>query len=124
MSDDRIALGKRGEALAADCLRRSGFRILGRNVRFPAGEIDIVARDGKTICFVEIKARRSLGFGFPEEAVTFHKQRRLRRLAEWYLLSRRLADAPVRFDVVSILLDQNGAPSRTRLIKGAFDAST
>lgn len=123
MNDSKGVFGKRSEEQAVHLLRQNGYRILARNVRAKFGEIDVVAKDGKTLCFVEVKARRGLGFGFPEEGVNGQKQWRLTRLASWYLQSRRLAEVPVRFDVVSILLGEEGSAVRTRLIKGAFEAA-
>ena len=121
---NRSAQGRRAEEFAAEYLRRSGYRIVGRNVRARFGEIDLVAQDGPVFCFVEIKARRGLAFGFPEEAVTAVKRWRLRRLAAWYLQSKpQHAGSPVRFDVVSVLLGEDGRPARMRLIKGAFEAA-
>ena len=117
----KIELGRRGEEQAVECLTQNGYRILSRNLRTKFGEIDVVAREGETLCFVEIKARSTARFGWPEEGVTREKQWRLARLASWYI-SRRRFTGPVRFDVVSILYDPKGAPARTRLIKGAFEA--
>ncbi|MBI3318922.1 MAG: YraN family protein [Candidatus Omnitrophica bacterium] len=116
-----LSLGKRGEAQALRYLAGQGYRILERNVRSRMGEIDCVARDGGILCFVEIKSRSSLRFGFPEEAVTLKKQWRIARLASSYLKRRGLKNLPVRFDVVSILEGPAG-PCRIRLIKGAFEA--
>lgn len=119
---NKSALGRRGEGLAFQVLRANGYRMVDRNVRAKFGEIDAIARDGTTLCFVEIRTKTSSQFGWPEESVRFPKQWRLTRLAQWYLRAHRLGDVPVRFDVVSILLDPEGSPARTRLIKGAFDA--
>ena len=118
---NRSRLGARGEEFATRYLRENGYRILGQNVRARLGEIDVIARDGTTLCFVEVKARSDPAFGLPEERVDFHKQKRLVRLASWYLQTRRLHDVPVRFDVVSVLTN-NGSFVRARLIKGAFEA--
>ena len=120
---DQQGLGKRGEAIALRVLKENGYRIVDRNIRARFGEIDLVARDGRWLCFIEVKARSGLSFGWPEEGVTLQKQWRLGRLALWYLQSRRLTDVPVRFDVLAILLSpEGGPPARTRLIKGAFEA--
>ena len=118
---NKVELGRKGESTAVKLLEESGYRILDRNVRARFGEIDIVAREGETLCFVEIKTRTGLKFGWPEEAVHFKKRWQLGRLASWYLQAHRLDSVPVRFDVVSILLDSDGLPARTRLIKSAFD---
>lgn len=127
---DRTALGRRCEDLAAGYLRQQGYRVLERNVRMRFGEIDVVARDGATLCFVEVRARSSTRLGWPEESVTARKRQRLVRLAQGYLQrlqssasSSHSSIGPVRFDVLSILLGPDGAPARTRLIKGAFEAA-
>jgi len=120
---NRRAVGRIGEDLAVRLLKQQGYRILQRNVRCRFGEIDVVAKEGRTLCFVEIKARRSTQMGWPEEGVNARKQWQLTRLASWYLKFHRLGEVPVRFDVVSILLGPGDAPERTRLIKGAFDAA-
>lgn len=119
----KIDLGRRGEGLAVRLLVQKGYRIAERNVRFRMGEIDLVAYDGSTLCFVEVRTTSSTRRGLPEESVTFQKRRRLCRLAQRYLQSRRFNEIPVRFDVLSILMAADGAPARTRLIKGAFEAA-
>ncbi len=82
--------------------------VLDRNFVFNHGEIDIVARDGNELVFVEVKARRSAKFGSPEEAVTPAKQALLRRTAEGYVRERNLYGIPCRFDVVAILMEPGG----------------
>ncbi len=120
---DKSAAGRRAEDVAAGYLKNNGYRILHRNLRAKFGEIDVVARDGPALCFVEIKARSSTRFGFPEEAVHFQKRQKLLKLAAWYLQSRRPAGhSSVRFDVLSILNGPDSTPARIRLIKGAFEA--
>ena len=119
----RIKLGRQGEDCAAEFLKKNGYQIIGRNVRAKFGEIDLVAKEGQTLCFVEVKTGSDSKFGFPEERILFYKQQRLIRLAQWYLQRGRLGEIPVRFDVVSILLGPDGSPARTRLIKGAFEVS-
>ena len=114
------ATGKAGEQLGVHFLLARGYRILGRNVRTPFGEIDLVASDHGTLVFVEIKTRRSKAFGFPEEAVTRAKQKRLARLASWYGMQGARANQPIRFDVLAIQLEAEG-PS-IRLIQNAFEA--
>lgn len=120
----KFRLGRQGESLAANFLKASGYRILKRNVKCKLGEIDLIARDGKTLCFVEVKSASMDGRVLhPEEAVGREKQRRLVRLASWYLKVTRQESVPVRFDVVSILTAGDGSAAKTRLIKGAFDAA-
>jgi len=108
--DTRQTLGRLGEGLACRELERRGYRILARRFRTRFGEIDVVAREGPTIVFVEVKARRGGAFGGGAVAVTPGKQRRITRLAEEYLLRARLRDVPVRFDVVVVDLAA-GAPA-------------
>lgn len=119
------ALGRYGEALAVRYLREQGMQVLERNWRCAHGEVDVVARDGRCLVIVEVKTRRSAGFGEPVEAVTFAKALRLRRLAAAYLA--QAADAPVeggreraaevRVDVVGILC-RPGRPAVLRHVVG------
>jgi putative endonuclease len=95
-------LGLRGENVAARFLQRLGYKIVGRHVCLPSGELDLVAVDGRTIVFVEVKTRESDQHSRPDEAVTPDKQRRLTRLAVTYLKRHRLHDYPARFDVVGM----------------------
>ena len=118
---NKFLAGRSAEEEAVRYLQSQGYKILARNVRAKFGEIDVVARDGPTLCFIEIKARSSTRFGFPEEAVTFQKRFRLIRLARWYLQKAGSPSVPVRFDVLSLLSGPDGGPGRTRLIKGAFE---
>jgi putative endonuclease len=106
MSQRRIALGKTGEDLACRELERRGYAIVARRHRCRGGELDIIARDGPTLVFVEVKARDSHAFGDAAEAVTWHKQQRIVRLASEYLMRHHLGNVPCRFDVVSIRFDE------------------
>ncbi|MBQ8110906.1 MAG: YraN family protein [Clostridia bacterium] len=109
--------GALGEADARAYLERKGTKILEMNFRRATGEIDIIARQGKTILFVEVKRRSSLRYGRPAEAVDRAKQAHILRTAALYLQENRLSDAPVRFDVVEVL------PGEIRHIENAFDAT-
>jgi len=117
---NRKQKGKLGEELAADFLRQHGFQVIAQNVRCPLGEIDLVARDGKTLVFVEVKSRFVRGYGVPEELVSHAKQRRLTRLARWYLKQNRLENRPARFDVVAI--SWQDAEPQIKWIANAFEA--
>ena len=97
------ALGLRGEEIACAYLEKKKYTIVTRRFRMFRGEIDIVARDGDTLVFVEVKARADESFGRPEESVTPGKQRQIRRIARGYLVENPLGDAACRFDVISIL---------------------
>lgn len=103
MTEERLKLGVWGEEQAAQFLRRQGVKILYRNYRTPVGEIDIIARQGKTLLFVEVKTRRSTVCGVPAEAVGPTKQRQIIRTAEWFLLQKKSIRLQPRFDVVSVL---------------------
>jgi putative endonuclease len=119
--DPRHQLGRVGEDLACDELQRRGYEIVARGYRTRYGEIDIIARDGDTLVFVEVKARAAAEFGSGAEAVTAWKQRRLASLAEAYLVDRRIQDVPCRFDVVTVD-DQPGRAPVVEVIPNAFDA--
>lgn len=119
MSIWRLNLGKSGEKTAIEYLRDKGYRILEKNYKSKLGELDIVASDKNTICFVEVKTRSTQDKGDPLEAITKTKQLKLSRLALSYLKLKHLLDKPARFDVVSIY-DQGAGPE-IRLIKNAFD---
>jgi putative endonuclease len=116
----RMRLGKTGEDLACRELQRRGYEIVARRYRRRSGELDIIARDGATIVFVEVKTRRGRMFGDAVEAVTAWKQRRMSRLAAEYLMRHRLSHCPCRFDVVSIHFDA-GCP-KVEVFQNAFDA--
>ena len=106
----RLSLGKEGEDLACRELRRRGYAVLARRYRTRFGEIDIIARDGDTLVFVEVKTRRSGRFGGAVAAVHVRKQRRLINMARSYLMGRRAAELPCRFDVVGVTLAAGAAP--------------
>lgn len=118
---ERVRRGRAAEDAAAELLRQRGYQILLRNYRTHRGEIDIIARDGGTIVFVEVKARRS-GWTRSLEAVDFRKRRRLVRAALEFAATRRLAGVTLRFDVVSVTLGPDGEPRSARLVKDAFVA--
>lgn len=117
----RKELGKRGEKIAANFLKKQGYQIIERNYRAKMGEVDIVAREAETIVFIEVKTRRSTDFGLPEEALSYDKRRRLTKLALGYLSYYKIKDKNCRFDVVSILMDEDRVKD-IRLIKNAFEA--
>lgn len=121
MTQARVALGKTGEDLACIELERRGYEIIARRYRRRGGELDIVARDGATLVFVEVKARDGRDFGDAAEAVTMLKRRRLTLLAVEYMARHRIANCPCRFDVVTVHLE-SGAPVVT-VFQNAFDAA-
>ncbi len=112
--DDRRELGRRGEDLAFEYLRRSGMLVLDRNWRPRGagvrGELDIVARDGDELVVVEVKTRRSIAYGSPAEAITRRKVRALRSLTLAWLEQRSIHAPAIRFDVVAIVIPPAGQP--------------
>jgi putative endonuclease len=120
MSRARVALGKTGEDLACAELEKRGYVIVARRYRRRRGEIDIIARQGDTMVFVEVKAREGHEFGEAAEAVTALKRRRIARLALDYVTRRHLSHCPCRFDVVSIHFEA-GQP-QIEVFQNAFDA--
>ena len=117
-----LALGSRGESLAQTTLEQQGYAILATRYRTRAGEIDIVARDGGCLVFVEVKARRHTECGTPAEAVTPRKQRRIVAMARDFLARYQSDATSCRFDVVAILLPDDGPPV-VDVIRNAFDAA-
>jgi putative endonuclease len=117
--------GERGEDQAVAHLEERGLVVVERNWRAgnaQRGELDIIARDGKTLCFIEVKARTSTLLGQPQEAVTPAKQRQISRLANAYVSNHNLDDVPCRFDVIEVWLSPHEAtPGRIQWHKGAFD---
>ncbi len=104
MSRERVALGKLGEDLACEELAHRGYAIVARRYRCRGGELDIIARQGGTLVFVEVKLRDGNAFGEAAEAVTRPKRRRIVRLAQEYLMRQHVGDVCCRFDVVAIRL--------------------
>lgn len=96
-------LGADYELVAAEYLQEQGYEILKRNFRCRSGEIDLIAREGETLCFVEVKYRAGNACGSPLEAVGYHKQRQILKVAGYYLMKNAMTmDTPCRFDVVAI----------------------
>jgi putative endonuclease len=115
--DPRRVLGAYGEQLAARYLEDRGLQVLDRNWRCAHGEVDLVARDGDCLVFCEVKTRRSERFGAPVEAVTRHKETRLRRLASAWLQEHEVRGGRVRIDVIGVLRPVTG-PARVRHVMG------
>ncbi len=114
--------GREGEQLAHAYLQVRGYEIIEHNWRCPAGEIDLVARDGVSWVFVEVKTRRSNKFGMPEEAITRAKQRRLLDCGLTYMAEHALDDAAWRIDVVSIMLGRGSEPAQIQVYRNAVSA--
>jgi len=95
--------GKASEIIASNFLKAKGYKILATNYKNKIGEIDVIAKDKKTLVFVEVKARNSKAFGHPLEAIDEQKQWKIRRVAELFLITKHLTGTPCRFDAISIL---------------------
>lgn len=97
------SLGKKGEDIAEELLRSKGYQIIKRNFRFGKGEIDIIAKDGDCLVFVEVKSRKNYDFGEPEYSITKSKQKQLKRIAEGYFYVNGISEQLCRFDVITIV---------------------
>jgi putative endonuclease len=106
---DKIKTGAKGESLAADFLKKKGFEVVARNYRYKKAEIDLIVRRQDWLIFVEVKTRRSIAYGQPEEFVTLGQARKIYDAAEHYIFSANWC-GHVRFDVVAILLIDESLP--------------
>jgi putative endonuclease len=116
-------LGKRGEQAAETFLKGQGYRILARGETSRIGELDLVALDGRTVVFVEVKTRQSQEAGGPEQAVDEAKQRRLTRLAVTFLKRHGLLEHAARFDVIAVTWPEDRRRPRIEHFKNAFEAA-
>ncbi len=119
----RQSLGRRGEVAAAEFLRQQGYTILKHSDRSKPGELDLVAWDGATVVFAEVKTRQHSTRGHPAEAVDPAKQRRLTRLAAMFLKRHGLTDRPARFDVIAVTWPEGQARPQIEHIPDAFEAA-
>lgn len=119
MSRENLDLSRTGEDAAVDFLKANGYKIIARNYKTKLGEVDIIARDKDTYCFIEVKTRHSDRFGLPGEAVAKFKQRQISKTALVFLKENRLLDKKARFDVVSLIYSKD--KPRIELIKDAFE---
>ena len=112
--------GKLGEDLACDYLKKLGYKIIERNFRIRGGEIDVIALDGQTLVYVEVKTRTSHQFGLPEESITYHKMKFLERSAKFYRANRKNLTLPAleRIDFVGV--DVSSGKPKVNLIKNAI----
>lgn len=117
----RRRLGQRSEALARHALASRGYAIEAVNVRYPVGELDVVAREGSTLCFIEVRSTGSDRWGGPLASIDDRKRSRLIRAARWYLARLREPPEETRFDVVGITWSPDGSP-QVELVRGAFEA--
>lgn len=119
MANPRQILGKKGESAAVRYLKKQGYKIIEQNYRSKAGEIDIIARERKTLVFVEVKTRRSTSYGSPKWGVTPKKQKAISMAALYYLKVTNQTHADARFDVVSIMAQEGH--QQIELVRNAFD---
>ena len=113
--DNKRRIGEVYEKKAAAYLKDMGYGLIKQNFRCKHGEIDIIARQNNTICFVEVKYRKTASFGYPEEAVSYYKQEKIRKVAEFFFLYYKIPlDTECRFDVIAIEGEE------IRHIKNAF----
>jgi putative endonuclease len=122
MSSDHLHLGQTGEAAAVAFLKKNRFTVLETNFKTRQAEIDIIARQDDTLCFIEVKTRKSNKKGWPREAVTPAKQKKIIHGALGYLQKKKLHDAKVRFDVIEVWVTQTDY--QIHLIKHAFGAES
>jgi putative endonuclease len=123
MPSVRDELGRRGEEEAARYLKRLGYRILGRRERILRGDIDIVALDGRTVVFVEVRSKSDTSHGHPAETVGREKQRRIAELAGAYIRRHRLEDQSVRIDMVAVIFAaEPGGHPVVEHYQNAFDS--
>ncbi|HLD49806.1 MAG TPA: YraN family protein [bacterium] len=118
----RVLLGTRGEMLACDYLCKQGYQILEKNFRCKMGEMDAIAEKAGRLRFIEIKTRSGPGFGRPEESVHPLKQKKLTKLAMWYLKEKKISETSISFDVLAVEWSPSAKPVFT-LIEDAFEAS-
>ncbi len=121
MTRERIELGKKGEDLALQTIKAMGYKKIIRNYRCPLGEIDLIAHDGETLVFLEIKTRRTGSTDYAKEAVTPRKQHQISKVALAYMKAAKCCDVRARFDVVAVSL--MGGHPQVEVIKNAFDLS-
>jgi putative endonuclease len=117
------SLGERGERAAERYLRRKGYHIIARSQRMRLGEIDLIAVDGRTLVFVEVKTRRSHDMGHPVEAITPRKQQKLTKLALVYLKRHDLLETPARFDCVAVTWAKDTKRPDIEHFENAFEST-
>lgn len=120
MAQKRLELGRAAELVARRFLKKRGYRLLKANYSCPCGEIDIVARDGRCLVFVEVKSRRGQEYGPPEAALTVAKMGQLRKAAKGFLARYNLPEIDCRFDVVSVQWPSDAEKPTVELFKDAF----
>ncbi|MCL6612557.1 MAG: YraN family protein [Peptococcaceae bacterium] len=120
MTREKISLGRSGEDAAVRYLRKKGLRVLERNFRCKLGELDVVAREGPCLVFVEVRTVAGTAFGTAQESVDVKKMRKVRQVAAYYIQSRKAVEMPVRFDVVAVTMNPDGHVRKIEHIVNAF----
>ena len=119
MTKERLALGKAGEDIALNKIKKLGYKCIERNYRCPLGEIDIIATHKGCLVFIEIKTRKGRDPGYAKEAVNFRKRKQITKTALYYMKENNCCDTKSRFDVVAVSINQGKAD--IELIQDAFD---
>jgi putative endonuclease len=119
VNNSKQVLGREGERVAEQFLKQKGFKIVERNYRCAAGELDLIVLDKRVVVFVEVKTRTGLGFGTPLEAVAYHKQQKMIQAAQYFLSEKGLHQRDARFDVVGV--SWPGREPVVEHIENAFD---
>ena len=119
MTRERLELGERGETLAYEKIKSLGYRNIIRNYRCRLGEVDLVAKDGDVLVFIEIKTRKGRSLGFAKEAVNARKRKQISKVALNYMKTNNCCDVSARFDVVAVVI--GSGPPQIEVIKNAFD---
>ena len=114
-----LKLGERGERQASRYLKKRGYKIVEKDFKCKFGQIDLIAKDHEALCFIEVKCRSTESFGQPQDAITYTKQNRIKKISEYYMLKKKLANVQVRYDVVAIYEPKSGT-REINLIKNAF----
>lgn len=118
-----VSIGNLGEEAAVKAIKKQGYKVIERNYRTKMGEIDIIARDGEYTCFIEVRLRKNNDFGSPADTIDINKQRKIIRTAQYYAVTKKIYDTPMRFDAVLINADAKGGKLtniKTEIIKNAF----
>lgn len=119
MTEERLKLGRLGESLALEKIKRLGYKCVEKNYRCSLGEIDLIAKDGDYLVFIEIKTRRGRTLGYAKEAVTTRKIRQISKAALAYMKANNCCDVKSRFDVVAVSI--TGGREEIEVIKDAFE---
>ncbi|MBW1704393.1 MAG: YraN family protein [Deltaproteobacteria bacterium] len=121
MTKERLSLGRFGEDLAFKEIKDLGYKRIIRNYRCPLGEVDLIAKDGDTLVFIEVKTRKGRSLAYAKEAVNDKKRRQLSKVALFYMKSNNLNEVRARFDVVAVSLA--GGDQQVEVIRNAFESA-